>query len=213
MKRSQNTKETLLRSATEVFVEKGFSGARVDDIARRASANKAMIYYHFCSKQGLYKAVLLRHIGGLHEEMGRAARPETQPLRRLTAFYGSLGRMFQERPSLPYMMLREILAGGIHMDEEVARELQGVLAFVRATVEEGVAHGSLRPVNPLFVHLSVIAPLIIFCVSRPFRERLLPGATPSSRSVDPQAFLAHLGDLLERILTPAPAESVTKEVR
>ena len=48
--KARDTRGNLIESATEVFVEKGFSGARVDEIARRAKANKAMIYYHFGSK-------------------------------------------------------------------------------------------------------------------------------------------------------------------
>lgn len=76
--KSHDTRENLLASATEVFVKKGFSGARVDEIARRAKANKAMIYYHFGSKEGLYKAVLLKYIGGLHEEIARVPRVPTR---------------------------------------------------------------------------------------------------------------------------------------
>ena len=52
-------------------MEVGFSGARVEEIARRAQANKAMIYYHFGSKLGLYKAVLFRLFEGVLDEIKR----------------------------------------------------------------------------------------------------------------------------------------------
>ncbi|HJS56985.1 MAG TPA: helix-turn-helix domain-containing protein, partial [Vicinamibacteria bacterium] len=55
-----STVESLLEAATQVFMETGFAGARVDQIARQAQVNKAMIYYHFRSKRGLYQAVLGR---------------------------------------------------------------------------------------------------------------------------------------------------------
>jgi AcrR family transcriptional regulator len=206
--RPHDTRSDLIDAATEVFVQKGFSGARVDEIGRRAKANKAMIYYHFGSKEGLYKAVLLKHIGGLHEEIARVAQ-DTDPLARLLAFYAALGRTFQGRPALPFMMFREILAGGIHMDGEVARALKGVLDFVRVTVEEGIGTGRLRTVNPLYVHLSMIAPMMLFCVSHPFRERLLP-VMPEKGAVTAEGFFEHMYDVLARTLAMDPAASTNR---
>lgn len=202
-----DTRQSLLESATEVFVEKGFSGARVEEIARRAKANKAMIYYHFGSKEKLYRAVLLHHIGGLHEDIARVAGYEDGPVARLMAFYAGLARTFQGRPALPSIMFREILAGGVHMDAEVARALKGVLDFVAATVREGIEEGQMRPVDPLFVHLSIIAPMMLFSVGRPFRERLLPVAMPEGSMPTAEGLFAHLQDVLARTLRPEPVRS------
>ena len=203
-----DTRADLMDAATKVFVQKGFSGARVDEIGRQAKANKAMIYYHFGSKEGLYKAVLLKHIGGLHEEIARVEK-DPDPLARLLAFYSALGRTFEGRPALPFMMFREILAGGVHMDAEVARALKAVLNFVSATVEEGIAAGRLRAVNPLFVHLSMMAPMMLFCVSRPFRERLLPGL-PEQEPPSVEAFFGHMYDMLERTLAMESVASTNR---
>jgi AcrR family transcriptional regulator len=43
----QTSKRRILDSAVTVFAEKGYDGARVDEIAKRASVNKALIYYYF----------------------------------------------------------------------------------------------------------------------------------------------------------------------
>ena len=52
--------DRILAAAAVEFAARGFGGARVDRIARRARVNKAMLYYHFKSKQGLYRALLRR---------------------------------------------------------------------------------------------------------------------------------------------------------
>lgn len=44
------TRELLLRSATEIFAEHGFAGARVDEIAERAGVNKSLIYAYYGDK-------------------------------------------------------------------------------------------------------------------------------------------------------------------
>src|SRR3954471_8702056 len=50
--------DRILGAAAAEFAERGYAGARVDRIARRARVNKAMLYYHFGSKQSLYLALL-----------------------------------------------------------------------------------------------------------------------------------------------------------
>ena len=59
------TREAILSAAQDEFAAKGLSGGRVDEIARRARANKRMIYHYFGSKQGLYLAALERVYEGL----------------------------------------------------------------------------------------------------------------------------------------------------
>jgi AcrR family transcriptional regulator len=53
------TKSDILTVATQEFAEKGYLGARVDDIATLTRTTKRMIYYYYDSKEGLYRAALL----------------------------------------------------------------------------------------------------------------------------------------------------------
>jgi AcrR family transcriptional regulator len=55
---SEATKERILAAALHEFAAKGIAGARVDAIAKRAGVNKAMLYYYFESKEGLFREVL-----------------------------------------------------------------------------------------------------------------------------------------------------------
>src|SRR3954465_12001227 len=52
------TKREMLEVATREFAERGYSGARVDEIAARTRTTKRMIYYYFGGKKQLYVAVL-----------------------------------------------------------------------------------------------------------------------------------------------------------
>lgn len=67
MKKSDITKEKILVAAEEIFSEKGFAGARVDEIAEVSGVNKRMIYAHFESKENLYKIILNKVYGRLVE--------------------------------------------------------------------------------------------------------------------------------------------------
>src|ERR1700679_1832531 len=56
------TRERILSAALKEFAAKGFAGARVDVIAKRAAINKRMLYHYFGDKEDLFKAVLRRKI-------------------------------------------------------------------------------------------------------------------------------------------------------
>src|SRR5450755_3805570 len=59
----ERTRERILSAALKEFAAKGFAGARVDEIARRAAINKRMLYHYFGGKKELFRAVLRRKIG------------------------------------------------------------------------------------------------------------------------------------------------------
>lgn len=67
--RSIKSKEAILKQAREVFSQKGYHGARIDEIAEAAGINKQRIYAYFGSKQDLYHTALL-------EVYSEAARQE-----------------------------------------------------------------------------------------------------------------------------------------
>lgn len=56
----RHSQERILESALKEFASKGFAGARVDAIARRARINKRMLYHYFGDKKGLFREVLRR---------------------------------------------------------------------------------------------------------------------------------------------------------
>jgi len=64
---AERTRAELLKVATEVFSEQGYSGARVDEIAERTRTTKRMIYYYFGGKEQLYLAVLADAYRGIRE--------------------------------------------------------------------------------------------------------------------------------------------------
>jgi TetR/AcrR family transcriptional regulator len=212
MPRSRTTtppsQDSLLNAATQVFMEAGFSGARVDEIARRAKANKAMIYYHFGSKRGLYRAVLTRLFSPAVGEIERLSAEQRDPLERLRLLYTVMARQFAEQPALPHIMMREVLSGGRGMDREAARAIVVIVASVRSALEQGTASGAFRPLDPLLVHIGMLGPLVMYFASQHFRERLLPMSDVGLRQPTPEAMVAHLCDLLERGLSPDPPRAI-----
>ena len=65
----EKTRAAILKAALEEFAHEGVTGARTDEIARRAGVNKALLYYYFKDKEGLYTAALDQVFSGLHQRV------------------------------------------------------------------------------------------------------------------------------------------------
>src|SRR5215831_16738065 len=68
------TRERILSAALREFSDKGFAGARVDGIARRARVNKRMLYHYFGDKEDLFREILARKLR--QRAVSIAAAPE-----------------------------------------------------------------------------------------------------------------------------------------
>jgi TetR/AcrR family transcriptional regulator len=63
----ETTKERIMSASLKIFSAKGKYGATMDEIASIAGVNKAMVYYHFSSKDNLYREVLKKIFQNSHE--------------------------------------------------------------------------------------------------------------------------------------------------
>ena len=199
----KSTKELLLQAALEEFAARGFDGAKVDRIVKRARVNKAMLYYHFKSKKALYLAILGDQFGALGAAVASARGPGLPPDEQLRRFVAVISGATQAQPHFPHLWLREIAEGGRHLDETVVRALRQILETLSGILREGERTGVFRPTNPLVTQISLVAPLMFFAASAPFRERMArlvpaPYATPHLNDVIAHVQAATLGVLTSR---------------
>ncbi|MCP3955332.1 MAG: TetR family transcriptional regulator, partial [Desulfobacterales bacterium] len=110
--RKEQTVRSILDAAAQEFAETGFEGARMDRIADRAGANKAMIYYHIGDKQVLYTRVLHEVLGHTAARMAESIQAAGTPRKKIKAYIRSIGQTVLEHPYMPRIMMREMASGG-----------------------------------------------------------------------------------------------------
>jgi AcrR family transcriptional regulator len=164
--------DQILDAAALEFAERGFAGARVDRIARRARVNKAMLYYHFKSKQMLYRALLRRTFAQAGERMRAIAASDAPSADKVDRAILAFDALIREHPFFPAIMLREVAERGAHLDPETLAVLAAVPRAFGAMVAQGVSAGEFREVNPLFTYFSVVVPIVFFQCAAPIREEL-----------------------------------------
>ena len=200
-----STRDRLLQIALEEFAERGFAGAKVDRIARRARVNKAMLYYHFRSKGTLYLTILRDQFAALGEAVATARMPDLPADQQLMRFIDAIAREASARPYFPSIWLREIAEGGRHIDATVVFALRRVLETLVAILEDGKREGTLREAHPLVVQISIVAPLMFFSASAAFRERIGKLKPAPFVIQDPDLMLRHVKAATLAVLAPPPA--------
>lgn len=198
------TRDALVRAGTQLFAERGYDGVPVSAIARQAGVNKAMINYYFGGKRKLYLAIVratFAEIVANVERLADSSRPAPEVLRQLVADIGESAA--KRHPHFCTMMLREVVAGGGHLDPELIDEPARMLGAVQRIVARGVREGDFRPVDPLLTHLSLVGSLVFFFATTRFRARVLAKRRPAIDPPDATAYVKHIQDLVTHGLAAA----------
>jgi TetR/AcrR family transcriptional regulator len=190
--------DRILAAAAVEFAERGFAGARVDRIARRARVNKAMLYYHFKSKQGLYRALLRQMFSLAAERLRDIAALDVGPVEKVDRVIAGMAELVGEHAYFPAIMMREVAEGGAHLDRTTLAALGSVPRAVGAIVEQGVAAGAFRPVNPVFAYFSMLAPIVFFLAGTPIRHELSDLHVIDMRAPSLADFVAHVQEATRR---------------
>jgi len=193
--RDLERRDRILDAASSVFAEKGFAGARVDDIAACAGINKAMLYYHVGDKTSLYSAVLLRNFGRVRVALDEALATDGTARQRLEAVITALTRMVQRHPDHARMMLREIASGAASLEPEVLAAMLEVVGVVRGLIAEGTAAGEFRELDPVLTHLTLVGAVVFLSATAPIRGRaaaLGPGFALPEPTTDIARFIKEM---------------------
>jgi TetR/AcrR family transcriptional regulator len=192
--------DAILAAAAIEFSARGFAGARVDRIARLAKVNKAMLYYHFKSKQRLYRTLLRRMFTLVAGRMQAIADADGAPADKVDRAIAAFAAFIEEHAFFPAIMLREIAEGGGHLDRETLTALAAVPRAVGGIVQEGVAAGAFRAVDPVFAYFNMIAPIVFYLAGSPIRKELSQLHVIDMRSLSTAAFVQHAQDSVRRSL-------------
>ena len=192
--------DAILAAAAREFSERGFAGARVDRIARRARVNKAMLYYHFKSKQSLYRTLLLGMFSLVAARLQTIAALDRSPGEKIDLAIEGMATFIQDHSFFPAIMLREVAEGGAHLDRETLKALGAVPAAVALIVQEGVASGAFRPVNPVFAYFSMLTPIVLFLAGAPMRREISDLHVVNMRSLTTAEFVQQLQESARRSL-------------
>ena len=200
-KRSPDSRARILDAAAVEFSDRGFAGAGIDRIVRRARVNKAMIYYHFKSKQALYVVVLGELYIAVRERLRAVAAGSLTPEEKIDAFIEALAQEVEARPHFLPMILREMAEGGPRLGRPTFELIGSIFQLVRAIIAEGTRARVFRPTNPVLAVATMIGPIVVFRASAQVRARIGRLGIADISMNDSTALVRHLQTVTRRMLS------------
>lgn len=194
------TVRNILDAATDVFADAGFAGARMDEIARRAGVNKAMIYYRIGDKEALYTKVLHDVFGAATERISKSIKDEYPPEKKMRTYIKSLANTLESHPSMPYIIMREMAARGQQLNQVIARDFLSILGMVGKIIDDGVRKGVFIRTDPLTLHLMIIGVMVLFKTSMPMREIFSSLLPEKLKGLEKRTFHEMVQELGEMVL-------------
>lgn len=191
------TRGELLEVATDEFAEKGLAGARVEEIAARTATSKHMIYYHFGSKDGLYKAVLERAYSEFRLAEGAVEYDRLPPREALAELVSATFDVHANHPQIVRIIMAENINCGRHIAQIDSFEQRSIaVETMRRILERGAQTGVFRgDLDPLQIHLSVSA-LCFHYIANAYTL----GHVFDLKPRDPDAMRLRRGEIVETIV-------------
>ena len=176
--RADQTRKSILRAAIREFSENGLAGARTDAIAESAKVNKALLYYYFESKHGLYTAAFEEIAGAVVERTMAALDPKHSAGERLLrAALSHFDRILTQREFqnlLQQEMVRFRRGERGEVPLLVKKVFKPLLTKIEETVREGVRTGELCEVDWLQVVYAMFGQNVFYFLSAPMVQLALP---------------------------------------
>ena len=175
------TKQRLLAAAEEIFAQKGYEAASVDEITKRAGANRAAISFHFGGKERLYIETVKYAHRTCHEGVPFPEYPPGTPaVERLRGFIRTMvQRMVAEPdPSATQVMMREMAQPSAACVEVVREYIRPIADILRELLHELLPGAG--PVDVYLTGFSIVGQCLFYKMNRPV-ARLLIGEAEFDR--------------------------------
>jgi TetR/AcrR family transcriptional regulator len=209
----EKTRAAILKAALEEFAHEGVTGARTDEIARRAGVNKALIYYYFKDKEGLYGAALEQVFTGLHQKVIAVLdRTDLPPRERLVLYAQTHFDYIASAPVYPRLVQREFMRTTGRLLSPAAgrvleRHARPLYDRLEKLILEGAKAGDFRRLDPMQTVTSIIGTIVFYFISLPAQQFMRPGDPASPERISARR-AAMLDFICAAVLTPEAARKV-----
>jgi len=196
--------QEIIDAALTQFVETGFAGTRLDDVAKRAGLSKAAIYLYFEDKTALFKGVVQHAVGsnlGEVEAMLAGHRGPVAPL--LPRILEFMANRIEHTPmaAVAKLVISESRAfpeiGQFYLKEVIGRGLP----LMEGLIRRGVDQGEFRKVDAYLTVRSMIGPMLLAIIWRTVFEPI------GAEKLDVRSLALHHADLMLHALHPVAGEA------
>jgi AcrR family transcriptional regulator len=203
---SERTRKALMRAALKEFAQHGFSGGRIDRIAKSADCNIRMLYHYFGDKKGLYVAVLEAAYADIRAKEAALKIDLDQPMEGMLALMRFTYIYFQTNPMFEGLLRAENMMQGkfVLRSKPVPEGAFSLKKTIGDLIASGQAKGLFRQgLDPIHTYLTITA-LSRFHLANAYSMSAVLGVDLRDKDWRKER-LDHCLELLRAYLTAGPA--------
>lgn len=168
----EDTEELILKAARQVFVRKGYEGARMQEIADEAGINKALLHYYFRSKEKLFDKIFSEAFRNFWPSVQVGVQQGNETVKSLIkAAVNAYTDLLMKMPFLPAFVIGEINRSPERMEDLLLAS--GINPrFVLEIIQKGIDRGEVIPVDPRSLLINIVGLSLFPFISRPLLSRM-----------------------------------------
>lgn len=169
MPKDQSTEERIKDAAKAIFIQKGYAGARMQEIAEEAGGiNKALLHYYFRSKDQLFEKIFDEVFLEIMPKLNAVLKMEGHILEKIDAFIDEYIRNIRRHPHIPLFVIHELSQNPDRFVQKVTgnSNLPNV-AGLMMEIMEAMEEGKIRTFAPLQLFMNILAMCVFPFVARP----------------------------------------------
>lgn len=172
-KKSENTETIIINAAREVFIHKGYDGARMQEIADKAAINKSLLHYYFRSKDKLFDKVFTETFGSVINILNDVFDSSRTFEEFIENFVTGYTKALQSNPFMPNFVLHELSRNPQRVVNHIAStrfDKNKMFTLISKSYTE-----NMNVYHPIQILVDIIALCVFPFVARPIVEGIMFG--------------------------------------
>ncbi len=168
MQKDHSTEQKIKDAARQIFVQKGFAGARMEEIAALAEINKAMLHYYFRSKEKLFEVIFDEVFKEVLPRIKGIFYSEKDSIGKIEDFIDQYIQTLMENPYVPLFVLHELSSNPDRFVQKIKERhgLPEISPFIGQIMNEMV-EGKIRAFHPFHLVMTILGMCVFPFAARP----------------------------------------------
>ncbi len=145
--RSRTRRERILDAAFHTFSRRGYRDTAMDDIAVAAETSKGGVYFHFPTKEALFRELVRTTADRLAAKVERAVATETEPIARADAALRTVLSTFAGHRTMARLLFLDALGAGRAFNAETNELHERFARMIAGYLDEAVEAGAIPPID------------------------------------------------------------------
>ncbi|WP_339060896.1 TetR/AcrR family transcriptional regulator [Tepidibacillus marianensis] len=153
-------REKILRSAFQVFTEKGFHVAKVSDVAELAKVGKGTVYEYFSNKEDLLRGVIEEGIHFYMNQLNLQIVSSATPWEKIKNLLKKHGEILRNDQKMSQLIFENFGVMTQEFHQFLLEQRQGFIRMIQDILQDGIDQGQIRPI-PLELGARIVLGMIV----------------------------------------------------